>query len=319
MQTLRPLGVGEVLDRAVTLTVRFFVPLALIYVVFAVPLAFVQFFAYRELFHTIAEISNAIQLQAAGGRHLDPTTLAQMTHGSGPTGWSAATVVLAFLIAPLPVGALIEAASACYVGRPVTFGSAYRVGLARWLPLVGINLLYLAAGIALYVAVVLAVFVVALGLAFIAHASRAAGFVLGVPLGLAVVVAAIVFGIAVVLALQTSYFTCVIERESVVRSFSRGLARVFNRTGWRRALLFAAAYFAIALGIALIGLVGQALLVALTHSPAVAAAYDAVLRVAGVVFTTMFVAIFYFDLRVRNEGYDLQLAAEAAQIRPQPV
>ena len=319
MQSLRPLGVGEVLDRAVALSVRFFVPLALIYVVFAVPLAFVQFFAYRDLFRAIGEISSAIQVQAAGGRRFDPNALAHITHASGPNGWSAATFVLVFLVAPLPVGALIEAASAYYVGRSVTFGSAYRVGLARWLPLVGVNLLYLAAGIALYVAVVVVIFVFALGIAFIAHASRLAGIALGVPLGLAVALATIVFVIAVILALQTSYFTCVIERESVVRSFSRGLSRVFNRAGFRRTSLFAAAYFAIGLGVALVGLAGQAILVALTRSPGVAAAYDALLRVVGVVFTTVFVAIFYFDLRVRNEGYDLQLAAEAAQTRPQPV
>lgn len=317
MQTLRPLGLGEVLDRAVTLTVRFFVPLALIYLVFAVPLGFVQFFAYRDVFHTLSEITSAIQMQAAGGKPVDPNALARsMSHASTPSGWTAATFVLAFLVGPLPTGALIEAVSAYYVGRSATFGSAYRVGLARWLPLIGVNLLYLAAGVALYVAFTLAALVLIFGAAFLGHA---AGIALGIGVGVAVLAAAFAFAVVAALALQTSYFTCVIESEGVVRSFARGLSRIFSRIGLRRALLFGAAYVAIGLGIALVGFAGEAALVALTHSAAVAATYSTILRVVTVAFSTAFVGIFYFDLRVREEGYDLQLAAEAAVARSLPV
>lgn len=317
MQTLRPLGLGEVLDRAVTLTVRFFVPLALIYVVFAVPLGVVQYFAYRDVSHTLAEIMNAIQMQAAGGGRADPNALARtLSHAPTPSGLTGATFVLAFLIGPLPAAALIEAVSAYYVGRGVTFGSAYRVGLARWLPLIGVNLIYLTAGVALYVAVTLVALVLVFAAASLGHT---AGIALGIGVGVALLTAAFAFAVVAVLALQTSYFTCVIEGEGAVRSFARGLTRIFSRIGLRRAFLFGIAYVAIGAGIAIVGFVGEAGLLALTRSAALATAYSTILRIVTVAFSTAFVGIFYYDLRVREEGYDLQLAAEAAVARSLPV
>ena len=315
-EPLRPLRLGEVLDRAVALTVQGFVRLAFVYVVFAVPLAVIQYFAYRDVYHRISEIANAIALQAAGGRRLDPAALARtLSHASTSTGWASAAFALTFVIGPLAVAALIEAISAQYLGRRATFVSAYRVALRRWLPLLGVNVLYLAAGIALYVAVVLVTVVLVLGLAFVAQAAHAFGVALAAAVGFAFFLAAVAVGIVALLALQMSYFACVIEGAGVVGSFARGILRIFNRIGLRRAFLFGATYLAIVIGIALLGFAGEATLFALTRSQALSAAYSTVVRIAAVLFTTAFVAIFYFDLRVREEGYDLEVAARAVQAR----
>jgi hypothetical protein len=41
--------------------------------------------------------------------------------------------------------------------------------------------------------------------------------------------------------------------------------------------------------------------------------YATIIEVATAAFTTAFITIFYYDLRVREEALDLQIAAQAAQ------
>ena len=319
VQTLRPLKLGEILDRAVTLTVRYFVPLASIYVVFAIPLAVVQYFASRDFARFMTEVTSAIGVQASGGKPVDPNVLMRHLAGaSGPSGWTTAMFALLFFVGPLATAALTYAIAAYYEGRPVTFGSAYRVGLARWLPLIGINLLYVAAALALYVAVVMIGVILAFGLVFITQFAHAVGIALAVLAGAAALLAVALAGALGLVALQTSYFTSVVEGAGVVRSFARGVTRVFGRLGFGRALLVAAAYLAVGLGLVVVNLAGDALLAGLLRSAIAAEAFSAVLRIVSVAFLGAFVGVLYFDMRVREEGYDLELAAQAVQSQTLP-
>ncbi len=310
--TLRPLGLGEVLDRAVTLAVRFFVPLASIYVVFAVPFAFAQYFATRDLQQFLVEFTQAVQNQTAGGKPPDPAVFANILaqHQHGSAAWTGVLLLWDFLVAPLPIAALIDATSALYFGRPTTFAQAYRVALGRWLPLIGVNFLYLGAGIGIYVVALIAFFLVALGVGVFIGVAHAFGIALAIVLGVACVLVVFTFAVVCVIAFETSYFTCVVERAPPVRAFTLGITRVFGRGGLRRALAFGAAYVAVAIGVAIVGAVGAMVLVALLHSTVVAAIYSTVIRTAVAAFLIVFLGIFYFDLRVREEGLDLQLAAQ---------
>jgi hypothetical protein len=300
-RTLRPLGIGEVLDRAVTLCVRFFVPLAVVYVVFAIPQGIVQFFAGRGFTRLMSVFTAAVQTQVATGRPADPAKLAHQLAGSPvPSGWLGLAWVLIFVVAPLAAAALVEMTAADYLGRPSSFAAAYRTALNCWLPLIGVNLLFALAGIFLYFAFALVVVLLGLGIGFL--------YVLSHPLAL--LLAFIAFAVIATLALQVSYFACVIERASPVRAFSTSISRVFGAIGLPRALLFGAAYLAILLGIGLVALVGEVTVTGLLHSDVAAVTYSTLLRIVTAVFTTAFVCIFYFDLRVREEGYDLQLAAQ---------
>jgi hypothetical protein len=310
-RTLRPLGIGEVLDRAVTLCVRFFIPLAVVYVVFAIPQGIVQFFASRGFTRLISVFTAAVQTQVATGRPADPAKLAHQLAGSPvPSGWLGLAWVLIFVVAPLAAAALVEMTAADYLGRPSSFAAAYRTALHCWLPLIGVNLLFALAGIFLYFAFALVVVLLGLGIGFLYVFSHPLGLAVGIPFALVLLLAVIAFAVIATLALQVSYFTCVIERASPVRAFSTSISRVFGAIGLPRALLFGAAYLAILLGIGLVALIGEVTVTGLLHSDVAAVTYSTLLRIVTAIFTTAFVCIFYFDLRVREEGYDLQLAAQ---------
>lgn len=312
---LRPLGLGELLDRGVTLCVRFFLPLASLYVVYAVPYEFAAYFASRDLQKALDVFGAIIRAQTAGGRPVDPRTLsAILAHQPLLGPWFGLLVVAQFLIAPLPFAALIENTSAFYLGRRATFAQAYRVALGRWAPLIGLNCLYLGAGVAAYVLLAILVAFIFLALTFVAVAAHGLGIAIAVIVGVPVLLALLGFAVILVLAFETSYFTCVVEHAPPLRAFTVGLSRVLTRVGLRRALFVGAAYIAVTIGVSIISGVGTALIVGLLHSTLLSAVYTLLLRIAVVTFLSAFFAIFYFDLRVREEGLDLQLAAHQAAV-----
>ncbi|MDQ2857349.1 MAG: hypothetical protein M3R53_01690 [Candidatus Eremiobacteraeota bacterium] len=309
---LRPLALGEVLDRAVNLCVKYFVPLSLIFLVYAVPLAVVQYFATQDFAHILQTITGA--LTPVPGRPADPQALARALGSVRSNGWYAVLLALTFFVAPLPTAALISATSEAYLGRATSFARAYRHAAGRWLPLIGVNVLYGLALGAAYVALIIAFTLAILGIALVAAGARVAGIVLGAIVGVVGLGAMVAFFIVAALAFQVSYFTCVVERAGVRRSFGLGVSRVFGGLGLRRSLLVGIVFVALGLGIVVVSLAGEALLEGLLHSVPLGTAYATIVRVATAAFTTAFIAIFYFDLRVREEGLDLQLAAQDAQL-----
>lgn len=305
------------LDRAVTLCVKHFVLLATIFVVYAVPVAAIQFFAGQDLAAVLGALQTAIGAQ--GGKPADPGRITGALATLPPVGaWYPVLVAMIFIVGPLPAAALIVACAASYLGEATTFATAYRTALGRWPQLIALNFLYLFAGFLLYVLLAVAVVVLVLGVGLVTVAVHALGVAIAVVLGIAGVVAATLFFIVASLALQVSYFTCVLERESAVNSFARGLRRVFAGVGFVRSLLVGVAFLAIGIGIGIVALVGEAVLVGLLHSHLAGSAYATIVRVATAAFTTAFIAIFYFDLRVREEGLDLQLDAERVRAQVVP-
>jgi hypothetical protein len=319
-EVLRPLSLGELLDRGVTLCVRFFLPLAALYVVYAVPYAFVQYFATRDTQRTFEALGAMIRIQTAGGRPLDPRVVsAMLAHHPLFTPWLGLLLLANFTLAPLPFAALIENTSAFYLGKTATFGQAYRAALGRWLPLIGLNCLYLGSGIVLYVVVTIIAFILILGLALLTVAAHGLGIALAVVVGAVAVVVALAVGVLFLLAVETSYFTCVVERAPPMQAFRLGIARVLRRVGMRRALFAGSAYIAITIAVITISAVGNAIIIGFVGSPVVSAVYTLLLQIAVATFLTAFFAIFYFDLRVREEGLDLQVDAQqgaAASLSP---
>jgi hypothetical protein len=142
-------------------------------------------------------------------------------------------------------------------------------------------------------------------------AVHALGVAISVALGLVVLVLSLGFAILATLALQLSYFACVVERANAYAAFLSGLRRIARGVGLKRALLVGLAYFAALIGIAAVSGAGQLVCVGLLRSTVAGEIFVTAVSVATAAFTTAFMTIFYFDLRVREEGLDLQLAAEA--------
>jgi hypothetical protein len=306
---LRPLGLGEVLDRAVNLCVKYFVPLTLIFLVYAIPLGVLQFFA---LPHDLSKFIAVMTAQMQGkGDQAEMTR--QLSDSSGLSPWFLLVYLMLFFVYPLPLAALIAATAGFYLQKPQTFGESYRIALSRWGHLIGINFMYGFAGGFVYFIVVLLIFILGLGVALLYSASSAAGIAVGVILGTISLVVTLGFVIVAMLAWQISMVSCVIEKLNLAVAFMKGISRVFTGIGLRRSLLVGCAYGAILLGIQMVAGFGELLVIGLLKSDIAGTIYVTVVGVATAAFTTAFITIFYFDLRVREEGLDLQLAAQAAQ------
>jgi len=315
---LRPLGLGEILDRAVNLCVKHFVALSLIYLAFAVPLAVVQYYASKDSNRLIEALTNALQAQASGSKPADPDAFvhAMRAMPATPNAWYGGLVVLQFLVAPLPGAALIVATAAFYLGKTTTFRDAYATAVKRWLPIIFLNVMYGIAALFAYLFIVLVVILSVLVLAMLTVALHIVGIVLAVLVGIVFAFAGVLLLLLALLAWQVSMFTCVLENDNFFSAFTRGLSRVFAGVGLRRSLVVGFALLAIELGIGLVALTGSVVFAGIAHSSIAATVYQTVVTVATAAFTTAFVGIFYFDLRVREEGLDLQLAARAQQVVP---
>lgn len=281
---------------------------ALIYLAFAIPLAIFQFYGTSDQSKVVAAIVDAFR--HAGGRAPDPAALNRALGSEPMNAYTYLFYFFTVIVAPLPAGALISATSRAYLGERVTFGEAYRVALRKWLPLLGVELLYAVAGATAYLFALFVGIVLALVLVLLATVARWVAVAAAVALGLGFVLAIVCAATLVVLALQISFFACVVEREPFIPAFATGLRRVFGGGRIWRSLAVGAAYVSISIGILLVAGAGQSILLGLMRNNVLGTAYGAFLRVGTVAFTTAFMAIYYYDVRVRSEGLDLQLEAQ---------
>ena len=216
---LRPLGIGEILDRAVNLCVKHFLPLCLIYVVFMIPFSFVQYYATKDLSAMLQAFADASK---AGGS-TDPSVV--LRHLGAGSSTNPGVLLLGFVLlvlSPLPAGALIEATSCYYFSRPTSFAQAYRVGLSRYLNMLGVSVLFFAAGSLLYLGLILVIVALAFAIGFIySQLIPVLGIALGVIVGILILAAIFAIVVFVMLALQLSYVMCVVERANFAVAFSR--------------------------------------------------------------------------------------------------
>jgi hypothetical protein len=95
----------------------------------------------------------------------------------------------------------------------------------------------------------------------------------------------------------------------VLESLSLGLARIFNRTEFWRALLFAVAAGATVFGGSMMfGIL--AIAAAFAHLPGLQAIIEALARAVITPFAVVLLAVYYFDVRIRREGFDLEASLE---------
>jgi len=308
-RTLRPLGVGETLDRAVTLCVRNFRLLALTWGAFAAVVAVLEYFGTQDQSRMYGALADVLKHPAQGGG-LDWSALVLASQNNSTfNGWTFAYFVAILLFTPLPSAALIAAISANYLGAPTSFGIAYRIGLMRFPQLILYNILWLFCAGIVYFAFIFTVIIAVFALVAIAQGLHGFGVLFGAVFGTVVGLVAVAFALLATLAYEIGICTCVIDRRSFAESFTWALTHVFTRAGLGRSLLVGLALVAISIGYLVVSATGQAILFGFVHNQALGLAYTAAVDIAGVIFATAFMTIFYYDVRVRTEGFDLTLGA----------
>ncbi|HEV3154783.1 MAG TPA: hypothetical protein VGZ02_13335 [Candidatus Baltobacteraceae bacterium] len=293
---LRPLSLGELLDRAVTLFVRNFPAFALIGIVYVVPLMVMQYFVSESSAGSYQQLLDQIQ---------HPNRTQPATLSSFPWGWIIALFTFSSVCAPFVVSAYASAVAAVYRGRVPDWRAAYSAGLQHAGSILAGELL---CGVAIFVGI----FTWAFGFgilvgvaAVLVRASAVLAAIVGIIGGLGGIAWLLLVAVGY-LALWFSILAIPVEDAGVGTAFARGFRRIFTRNELGRAVLvclcFLAIYFCnflLSAGITLIvdGIVRLRVLDTIAQG---------VLQLCFLGFFGTLLAVYYFDVRVRREGLDIQ-------------
>jgi hypothetical protein len=190
----------------------------------------------------------------------------------------------------------------------------YREASRRWLAQLAAAIVFLGFALALSIGLLTIVFFVVLSLGALGTVSRPAALVIGVPLAIVAVV--VLFGAIILLyfAGQMTLVSIALEDPNPIRGIAHGLRRTLSPAVFWRSALVGTIVFGVSLIGSLVLISIAAVLSALTHLTAL---YPVVAVIGGVALNallTTFIVIYAFDVRVRREGYDLALAAQATRL-----
>jgi hypothetical protein len=295
---LRALSIGEIFDRAVTIYVRNFAVFTLIVLTLLVPVGILQYFYTDKSADDLAALLRQIQ-HPGSLPHYDPSQILAL----------AGVALLLLLLAPFTNNAVAVGVAAIYAGRKPSYGEGFSRVLARWGPLVGTSVLSMLVLIGTYFAIVFAVAI----LAVIAVALSRGTLVLEITFaigGVVLLIAIIVFFILVVLSCVFALYATTIERSGSADAIGEGFRRIFNRREFSKALLISLAYLALEIGVLILsGIVGVFIL-DLVHSNALQIVVSTVISALLTSFLAVLIAVYYYDVRTRTEGLDLEVALE---------
>ncbi|HLY02855.1 MAG TPA: hypothetical protein VKR56_10230 [Candidatus Cybelea sp.] len=304
---LRPLGFGEIFDRAVTLYVRNFVPFATIVIVFVLPTAMLQYLLDRGSQPEYYAILQILRHPARAHTQHIPT----MLDSPGLIVISIALMLVTYLLWPFALNAVAVGVAALYRNRPVVFRTSYEIVLRRWLQIVGLILLDFVAALLWYFGTVLliaAIVVVAVVFGKVS-AAPALWFWFGFTGAFLVLMVSLPLVAPLYVALTFSMYSVVIEERGVLESLTLGFRRIFNRAEFWRALLFAIAAAATVFGGSMM-FGGLAMVAAFAHLPGLQAVIEGLARAVITPFAVVLLAVYYFDVRIRREGFDLEASLE---------
>ncbi len=301
---LRPLGAGELLDRAVTIFVRHFVPIVVVIALTLVPTTILSALANPhagQLFSDVAAVFSSVGNPTAS-RH----AAEQLSASNRNAVWAWALISFTLVVRLVMWSAIVAVVAGAYAGSRVGVGEAYRIGLQRWFAQVVVALAFgVLGGIALVPAFVAYSLVVIVVVALAALHFVVATIVVGVVLGILVLTAFAIVSSWVFMTYELASVAVVTEASNPVSAIGLALRRAFARGMKRRTIVGGLVVFAISeLGtLPLFGL--GALLTMTTHLDAL---YFAVVGVGSVLLEGLvaaFVLVFAVDARVRREGLDI--------------
>lgn len=290
--TLRPLSIGEIFDRAVTMYVRNFVPFTLIMLTLLAPMGVARFFVMPDASeYTKILTSKTGQL---------PPEFWRMYGGILAIG------LVALVLLPFVTNAVAFGVASIYQGRPVNVGECFRVVMKRWAPLLGTALLNLMMLLGIYtVSVIMVAIIIGIGFAFVSIAMPLAVIIFIVS-GLAML-AVLLFLVVMVLAYSFSMYATTIESAGVVDSVGKGYSRIFNRKELKKSFLMALAFAGVNIGVFIVAAGVGALAEFALKSMALVIVIGTALNAAFYAFSTILVAVYYYDVRTRAEGLDLEV------------
>ena len=297
--SLRALSIGEIFDRAVTMYVRHFAVFSLIVLTLLVPFGVIQFFMSDSSSNSMTQL---IQQMEHPGRTISPYSSAQLT---GFVLLALAVLVLT----PFANNAVAVGVAAIYAGRPPSYRDGFARVLRRAGPLLGSILLCGLILLGAYLGIVIAVMLVAMMAALIWQAAPFMGVVF-VVIGIAMFLAVLLLFMLLVMCAAFALYATTLEDARPADAIGEAFRRIFNRRELGKATLISIAYLAIQFGAALISIAVAMLVLSLAHSAVVQIVISTAISAAVTAFATILLAVYYYDVRTRSEGLDLEVDLE---------
>jgi hypothetical protein len=291
---LRALTIGEIFDRAITIYVRHLVPLTLIVMTLIVPIQIVQGFLVRDQSQGLLAAIQQIE---------HPTKAAAPNYNFGLVFL---VIGLSALLVPIVNDAVAVGVANIYNAKRPSYRAAFATVLPRVFPLIGTTILEALILLFTYLAFVVALsLIVVMGVAAVQGALPLA-IVLFVIAGL-VTLAVIVLFTALFIGFSFATYATVLENLSPASAVAGAFRRLFNRLEFKKVLLMGLSAFAVNIGVVLLSGTVTVLLELLVKSQVVDLAVGAVVQSVSTAFLTVLLAVYYYDVRTRSEGLDLEV------------
>lgn len=314
---LRPLGAGELLDRAVTLFVRRFVPIVIVLAIAIVPLMIVQALISPNAADMMTNLGSIFTAASnpAGATKASAAIERYNSSLPGIIGFSFIAAVVRLLM----WSAIVAVIAAAYTSdRVTTPRDAYVIGANCWPAQLLVGLAFMVGGGVCAVPLFVVYFVIVIIVIGLAAANLGiAAAIFGVIAGIALLAAAAVFGSFVFMTYELAATFVVTESPNAIAAIQTAIRRVSSRATFWRTVVAGLVVFAITQGLALPVAFIAGFLSAITH---VSALYYAILGTGTIVLDGLvasFVVVYATDVRIRREGLDL--IALTMPDQPQPV
>src|SRR5690242_7622837 len=188
MRDLRPLSIGELLDRAFSISFKNILQFSAIVLVVVVPAVIINYFVISGPMAAFADQLQKINTTAAGGATPpDPTAILSAEANAAP--YFGILLLYGLLVFPVANAAVVSGISRAYLRMPVRFADCYRDAIARWGWLVLLGLLWVAAAMAAMFVAFVPFFIVTFAVAALAGVLGVVGGIIAVVITIAMMLA----------------------------------------------------------------------------------------------------------------------------------
>jgi hypothetical protein len=280
----------------------------LILALVAIPVAILSYFSQPDITKMLTDFQKVLAIPPGHRDQAKPIFDQMNASALGPV--AALTYLLQLLVGPLAVTACVIAIARSYRGEPTSVGDAYRSALGRWLAQIVTAIVFIAIYIGVVIAVSLASVAVVIASAFVYVFSHAGGFIVGIPLGIAVIAAYIASALLLFLAWQLAVISIATEEPDPARAVSKAFRRTFARPVFWRSLLVGLVVVVVQTIGSIILLACGGLLAAATHTGVLFLIVASIGSITLQALVVCYLVVYSFDIRLRREGYDLTLATQ---------
>jgi hypothetical protein len=310
---LRPMTIGEMLDRAFTVYFRNALVLTAALIVVLVPMLVLNYLGQRDLLGLDLKMIDAT-MKNPNAPPPPPDFNQLMSYYTTSLPYLGLTMMLATFALPFANSAIIAGISRSYLGQPVRFADCYRDAFARWQHILLLAVLWIVAlvvgVIVAYIALIIIFVVIAFaGAAILPKAPAVAGVIFAV-FFIPALLWLVISSLQIYLAWALSFAAITLEHVDPVKAFASGFSRVFGRGTYWRSAGVAAAMLGIVLVFELI--VGAAiaalflwLKLSTDSAPLALSGFSGLASAVITPLSFAIVAMYYYDIRIRREGFDL--------------